>query len=96
MLVRTGFVQVDQPGPVPGVELGRLARGDSFGERSVLMDKEEPATIKAATFVVIYEIEKAQLAAVTRLLPANTQRSIEFLQEGLRSVEEAKYEGRDD
>lgn len=52
------------------VELSRLAPGDCFGERGVLMGALEPGTIRALTFVVAYEVPKDLLASVMRERPA--------------------------
>jgi CRP-like cAMP-binding protein len=69
MIVRSGVVVVERE--IEGVmsEITRLAPGDLFGERGVLMGAVEPARMRALTFVVVYEISKEVLAGVMRDRP---------------------------
>lgn len=43
------------------IELGRLAPGDYFGESGLLIGVGEAASLRALTFVVVYEIAQASL-----------------------------------
>jgi CRP-like cAMP-binding protein len=62
MIMRTGVVSVSRSEGGKQIELGRLAPGDYFGEGGVLMDAGEVGSIKALTFVVIYEISQECLS----------------------------------
>jgi small-conductance mechanosensitive channel/CRP-like cAMP-binding protein len=70
MIVRSGVVAIERESDLGREELTRLAPGDLFGERGVLMGAPEPATMRALTFVVVYEISKEHLACVMRDRPA--------------------------
>ncbi|TCR81462.1 mechanosensitive ion channel family protein [Rhizobium sp. BK376] len=70
MIVRTGVVIVSRREGVRQIELGRLAPGDYFGEGGVLMGAGEVGTLRALTFVVIYEISEACLAPLIRDRPS--------------------------
>ncbi|MBZ7924191.1 mechanosensitive ion channel family protein [Ensifer adhaerens] len=70
LIVRSGVVVVERDTGHEHVELNRLAPGDLFGERGVLMGALEPGNIKALTFVIAYEIAKDQLAAVMLQRPS--------------------------
>ncbi|QFY63814.1 mechanosensitive ion channel (plasmid) [Rhizobium grahamii] len=70
MVVRSGVAVVEREANGEHIELTRLAPGDLFGERGVLMGALEPGNVKALTFVVAYEIAKEQLAAVMRQRPS--------------------------
>jgi small-conductance mechanosensitive channel len=62
MIVRSGvLVAVRQEGQAE-VELSRMAPGDCFGEGGLLTGAGEAGTIRALTFVVVYEIAKDALA----------------------------------
>jgi len=69
MIVRSGVVAVEEDEGGARVELGRLAPGDFFGERGVLMGALELVNARALTNVVMYEIPKEKLAAVLRERP---------------------------
>ncbi|MDR6635111.1 small-conductance mechanosensitive channel/CRP-like cAMP-binding protein [Phyllobacterium sp. 1468] len=70
MIVRSGVVVSERTvDDGPPVELARLAPGDLFGERGVLMGTAETASRRALTFVVVYEISKDILAGVMRERP---------------------------
>lgn len=85
MIVRSGVVVVeDVTGPVR-LELTRLAPGDLFGERGVLMGAAEPATMRALTFVVVYEISRAHLATVMHDRPALAEELSELLAKRVES-----------
>ncbi|RDJ03865.1 cyclic nucleotide-binding domain-containing protein [Rhizobium grahamii] len=64
MVVRSGVAVVERHTGEGAIELTRLAPGDLFGERGVLMGALEPGNIRALTYVVAYEIAKDQLASV--------------------------------
>jgi small-conductance mechanosensitive channel/CRP-like cAMP-binding protein len=70
MIMRTGVASVEHTENDVRAELARLAPGDLFGERGVLVDAVEAGDTRALTFVVIYEISKEDLAAVMRDRPA--------------------------
>lgn len=70
MIMRTGVAVVERSEESGPVELARLAPGDLFGERGVLIGAAEAGATKALMFVVIYEIEKEHLAFVLRDRPA--------------------------
>ncbi len=70
MVVRSGVAVVERETRGEHIELNRLAPGDLFGERGVLMGALEPGNITALTLVVAYEIAKDQLAAVMRQRPS--------------------------
>jgi len=69
MIVRSGVVALEEANADGYIELGRLAPGDFFGERGVLLGALELADVRALTAVVIYEIPKQQLAVVLRERP---------------------------
>ncbi len=64
MVVRSGVAVVERQTGAGTLELTRLAPGDLFGERGVLMGALEPGNTRALTYVVAYEIAKDQLATV--------------------------------
>jgi small-conductance mechanosensitive channel/CRP-like cAMP-binding protein len=70
MIVRNGVVVIERDTGGILSEVTRLAPGDLFGERGVLMGADEPARMRALTFVVVYEISKGDLAGVMRDRPA--------------------------
>ncbi|CCM78917.1 Cyclic nucleotide-regulated small mechanosensitive ion channel [Rhizobium mesoamericanum STM3625] len=70
MIVRSGVVALEETDEGTYIELARLAPGDFFGERGVLLGALEIADVRALTPVVIYEIPKQRLAAVLRERPA--------------------------
>ncbi|WP_454849830.1 mechanosensitive ion channel family protein [Rhizobium binxianense] len=70
MVIRGGVVVVEREEEGRKIELNRLAPGDFFGEGGVLIGAEEPGTIRALTFVVVYEISKERLAAVMQDRPS--------------------------
>ncbi|MBK1839461.1 mechanosensitive ion channel family protein [Azospirillum sp. YIM B02556] len=69
MIVRSGVLAAVRHEPRREIELTRLAPGDCFGEGGVLMGAGEPGTIRALTFVVVYEIAKTSLAPLLRDRP---------------------------
>jgi small-conductance mechanosensitive channel/CRP-like cAMP-binding protein len=70
MIVRNGVIVIEQEQDNLTAEIARLAPGDCFGERGLLMGVEEPGTAKAMTFVVVYEMPKEQFAAIVRDRPS--------------------------
>ncbi len=70
MLIRSGVVAVEEKDGEGSIELARLAPGDFFGERGVLLGALELADFIALTPVVIYELPKARLAVILRDRPA--------------------------
>lgn len=70
MIVRRGVAIVERHEGSEVIELARIAPGDLFGERGVLMGALEPANIRALTSVVVYEIAKDHLAAIMQERPA--------------------------
>ncbi|MBY5533695.1 mechanosensitive ion channel [Rhizobium leguminosarum] len=69
MIIRSGVAAMEETEEEQTFELSRLAPGDLFGERGVLMGLPEVADIRALTAVVVYEIQKEHLAAVLRERP---------------------------
>ncbi|ULJ75791.1 mechanosensitive ion channel family protein [Rhizobium gallicum] len=69
MIIRSGVVAIEENDGSRNMELGRLAPGDFFGERGVLLGALELADVRALTPVVIYEIPKGRLAAILRERP---------------------------
>jgi len=70
MIVRSGVAEVEEADEDNGsIELGRLAPGDFFGERGLLLGALEVADVKALTPVVVYEIPKDKLAIILRDRP---------------------------
>jgi small-conductance mechanosensitive channel len=70
MIVRSGVVAVSRSQGTHETELGRLAPGDCFGEGGLLTGAGELGSIKAITFVVVYEIIQQGLASLMRDRPA--------------------------
>lgn len=70
MVVRTGVLDVTRRQHERDVELNRLAPGDCFGEGGLLTGASEAGTIRALTFVVVYEIAQEGLAPIMRDRPA--------------------------
>jgi CRP-like cAMP-binding protein len=70
MVVRRGVAVVERKEGIDTIELTRLAPGDLFGERGVLMGALEPADTRALTSVVVYEIAKEHLACIMQARPA--------------------------
>jgi small-conductance mechanosensitive channel len=95
MIVRSGVVSVelDNEDGVRREELTRLAPGDLFGERGVLMGAPEPATMRALTFVVVYEISKERLASVMHERPALVEELSQLLAKRVETEEHLKAEG---
>lgn len=70
VVIRTGVVVVTRHGGGGDVELSRLAPGDYFGEDGMFTGTGEMGTIRALTFVVVYEIGQAALAKLMRERPS--------------------------
>lgn len=70
MLIRSGVVAVEERDGDQRLELARLAPGDFFGERGVLLGALELADFRALTSVVIYELPKDRLAVILRERPS--------------------------
>ncbi|GLS34381.1 Small-conductance mechanosensitive channel [Mesorhizobium albiziae] len=70
MIVRSGVVSVNRRDGTRETELGRLAPGDFFGDGGLLTGDGEFGSIKALTFVVVYEIIQEGLAPLMRDRPA--------------------------
>jgi CRP-like cAMP-binding protein len=69
MIVRSGVLTMTRLEGDRDVELARLAPGDCFGEAGLLTASGEVGTIRALTFVVVYEIAQAGLAPLLRDRP---------------------------
>jgi small-conductance mechanosensitive channel len=65
-IMRSGVAVLTRREDDRETELRRLAPGDFFGERGLLTGAGEPGTVKALTFVVIYEITQEGLAPLLR------------------------------
>ncbi len=70
VIIRTGVVVVSCHSEEGEVELRRLAPGDYFGESELLPGVCEPATIRALTFTVVYEVGQAALAKLMQDRPS--------------------------
>lgn len=70
MIIRNGIVAVIRLDEAHETELQRLAPGDFFGEGGLLTGAGEFGSIRALTFVVVYEITQEGLAPLMRDRPA--------------------------
>lgn len=70
MIIRSGVIVIEQERDNLRTEIARLAPGDCFGERGLLMGMEEPGAANAMTFVVVYEMPKEEFAAIMRERPS--------------------------
>jgi CRP-like cAMP-binding protein len=70
MIVRGGVLVVTRREQQREIELARLAPGDCFGESGLLTAAGEAGTIRALTFVVVYEIAQAGLAPLLHDRPS--------------------------
>jgi len=70
MIVRSGVMAIEEIEENSNVELERLAPGDVFGERGVLMGALELGNVRALTAAVVYEIPKERFADIMRVRPA--------------------------
>ncbi|TAU86353.1 mechanosensitive ion channel family protein [Rhizobium leguminosarum] len=87
MIVRSGVVVVEKQTEESCEELTRLAPGDLFGERGVLMGAPETARMRALTFVVVYEISKDHLANVMHDRPSLVEELGELFAKRMQSEE---------
>lgn len=87
MIVRSGVVVVEKKTGDACHEVTRLAPGDLFGERGVLMGAPETAQMRALTFVVVYEISKDHLAGVMRDRPSLAEELGELLSKRMQTEE---------
>ncbi|MFS8049166.1 mechanosensitive ion channel family protein [Rhizobium sp. BR 314] len=69
-IVRSGVVSITRREGHRQIELTRLAPGDYFGENGLLMGTGEVGTVRALTFVVIYEIGEDCLSPLLHDRPA--------------------------
>ena len=69
MIVRSGALVATRQEGNREIELGRLAPGDYFGESGLLIGVGEAASLRALTFVVVYEIDQASLTPLLRDRP---------------------------
>lgn len=69
MIVRSGALVATRQEGHKEIELGRLAPGDYFGESGLLIGLGEAASLRALTFVVVYEIDQASLTPLLRDRP---------------------------
>ncbi|NNG70025.1 mechanosensitive ion channel [Rhizobium laguerreae] len=70
MIVRSGALIATRQEGHKEIELGRLAPGDYFGESGLLIGVGEAASLRALTFVVVYEIAQASLTPLLHDRPA--------------------------
>ena len=94
MILRSGVVAVSRHEGTRDTELQRLAPGDCFGEGGPLTGDGEFGTVKALTFVVVYEITSEGLGALMRDRPAIADELA--LRLSKRSVSELLQLGRGD
>ncbi|HTR87685.1 MAG TPA: mechanosensitive ion channel family protein [Reyranella sp.] len=73
VIMRSGVAVVTRRSEEGALELGRLAPGDFFGESGFFMGASQPGTVRALTFVVVYEIGQEALAQLMRDRPAITE-----------------------
>jgi CRP-like cAMP-binding protein len=66
MIVRRGALVVIRRDQQREIELNRLAPGDWFGESGLVTGAGAAGTIRALTFVVVYEIAQADLSPLMR------------------------------
>jgi small-conductance mechanosensitive channel len=69
-IIRTGVLIVSRKEGAAEIELSRLSPGDYFGEAGLFEGEGEPATIRALTFAVIYEVGQAALAKLMHDRPS--------------------------
>jgi small-conductance mechanosensitive channel len=69
MVLRSGVAEVMRREEDQEIELGRLAPGHFFGEGGLLTGASEAGTVRALTFVVVYEITQEGLAPLLRDRP---------------------------
>lgn len=69
MIVRRGALVVIYRDQQREIELNRFAPGDWFGESGLLTGAGAAGTIRALTFVVVYEIAQADLSPLLRDRP---------------------------
>ncbi len=97
MIMRSGVAAVTRRDQGVDTELRRLAPGDFFGEGGLLAGAGEPGTIRALTFVVVYEITKEGLAPLMKdrptiaeelglLLSRRTAAQTNLLEQGAKAV----------
>jgi len=94
MIIRSGVVSFEEDDGGNRIELGRLAPGDFFGERGVLMGALELADVRALTPVVIYEIPKERLASVLKERPAIAEELGLLLTSRTKAEEAIRTSGR--
>jgi CRP-like cAMP-binding protein len=87
MIIRSGVVAIEKDDGTGRKELTRLAPGDLFGERGVLMGAPEPAAMRALTLVVVYEISKDHLASVMHDRPALVEELSQLLAKRVETEE---------
>jgi small-conductance mechanosensitive channel len=70
IVIRSGVVAVSRHDPSGDAELSRLAPGDYFGESGCFIGSGEIGTIRALTFVVVYELGQESLAKLMKERPS--------------------------
>jgi hypothetical protein len=70
VIIRTGVVVVSCHSEEGELELRRLAPGDYFGESALLPGAGELATVRALTFMVVYEVGQEPLAKLMQDRPS--------------------------
>ncbi len=70
VIIRNGVVAVSRRDDGLDIELGRLAPGDFFGEGGLFTGTGEPATVRALTVVVAYEVGQAAMAKLMKDRPS--------------------------
>ena len=79
MIVRNGVATITRRDGTQETELERLAPGNFFGEGGLLTGAGERGTVRALTFVVVYEITQDGLAPLMRDRPAIAEELGTFL-----------------
>ena len=70
VVIRNGVIAVSRREDDHDVELDRLAPGDFFGEDGLFTGAGEPATVRALTAVVAYEVGQAAMATLMQDRPS--------------------------
>jgi small-conductance mechanosensitive channel/CRP-like cAMP-binding protein len=79
MIMRNGVASITRRDGIQETELERLAPGHFFGEGGLLTGAGERGTVRALTFVVVYEITQNGLAPLMRDRPAIAEELGTFL-----------------
>lgn len=99
MILRQGVLAVTRHRDSGDMDVSRLAPGDFFGEEGLLLGERQRETLRALTFVVLYEISKESLAPLMQDRPSLAEELSDVLAQRaakgfqLGSGEDAKSDG---